>query len=244
MNKYSVGIIGYGNFGKVLAKLMLRHPELEIKIYSRDKLDNKEFFKLEEVINCDYVFPAIPISALAGFLKQNSALFSPTSKSMYIDVCSVKVDPINWLSTYLPQDYDIVATHPLFGPMSSRNGEDFTGLKMVIDPTRVANIEKYKLIIDFFKIQKLELIYLSPKEHDKLIAYSQAVAFLSGRLGIELGLRENILDTIGFKAILANQKIVENDTDQLFKDMFTYNKYARIMAKEMLEKLSLIISEF
>src|SRR5262249_37975451 len=149
--------------------------------------------------------------------------------TLVIDVCSVKVHPVRVMQEFLPAGVDILATHPMFGPDSSDNGANFTGLRFVYAPIRVKNQARVDWFLNFWRTLECRLIELSPDEHDRQAAYSQAFAFLVGKVGHEMKLTETQIATQGFLELFHNQQVVGRDSWQLFRDMFSYNPYTKEM---------------
>ena len=96
-------------------------------------------------------------------------------------------------------------------------------------------------VLSFLEEQEIEIIPLSAEQHDQKMARSQAVAFLFGKIGLELGLERNGIDTPGYEHLLANQEMVAGDSEQLFEDMFAYNRFAREMIAEVEKVVSSIV---
>jgi prephenate dehydrogenase len=111
-----VGIIGYGRFGKVLVDLLSK--EYEITIYDSRNISNEsvKLCSLDEVLQSIMVFIAVPIRSFKDVVKEISQykLYNTT----IIDVCSVKLYPVEIMEKYLPKHVGILASHPHFGPDS------------------------------------------------------------------------------------------------------------------------------
>ena len=75
-----------------------------------------EFSSLEEILDCFLVFVAVPIRSFEAVVKEISQynLYNTT----IIDVCSVKVYPVEIMEKHLPDHLGIIASHPHFGPDS------------------------------------------------------------------------------------------------------------------------------
>ncbi|SVE55988.1 uncharacterized protein METZ01_LOCUS508842, partial [marine metagenome] len=127
-----VGIIGYGRFGKLLVDL-LPDSKYEIKIYDSSDIfdDSIKLYSLDEVLQSLIVFIAVPISAFEDVVKEISQhnLYNTT----IVDVCSVKVYPVEIMEKYLQKHIGIIASHPHFGPDSY---SPFKELKITIYPIR------------------------------------------------------------------------------------------------------------
>lgn len=212
---FTVKIIGMGRFGTLLAEIIKKHfPEADL---------------VEKVEEADVVFPCVPIRAFEGVIKE----IAPKLKkgALVIDVCSVKVHPVKIMKKHLPKHIQIIASHPLFGPDSAKNG--LKDLKIML-----WNISAKKSTFNNIKSQcqklKLEVIEITPEEHDKLMAFSQAYTFFVGKIGRELNLRPTSLDTEGFRQTLKIQQYVVNDSEELFVDMQKFNPFTKSMRKKFI----------
>jgi len=233
MSNITIGIIGNGRFGNLLFQTFKSSTLFNPKIYSRNaKVDNIMFFSLDEVCKSDILIPAVPISAFEETIKLISQCIKPNC--LIVDVCSVKIHPVNIMLENLNSYVDILATHPMFGPDSTKNGTTFKNLKFIFSEIRINNIEnkrKSDTFLKFWKNLGCEMVKLSPEEHDRQAAYTHAYAFLIGKIGIELGIRKNFISTKGLECILYNQTAVEHDTRQLFSDIMRYNPFTKEMRR-------------
>ena len=57
--------------------------------------------------------------------------------TLFVDVLSVKEHPRELLLRELPVDSDILCTHPMFGPVTGKNG--WKGLTFMYDKVRIRN---------------------------------------------------------------------------------------------------------
>jgi len=113
----TVGIIGYGRFGQVLGDLLKK--QYEVKVYDPEIKAEDLTCGLEEVLESVLVFVAVPIRVFEAVIQEISQykLYNTT----IIDVCSVKVYPVEIMEKYLPEHVGIIASHPHFGPDSFEN---------------------------------------------------------------------------------------------------------------------------
>lgn len=213
-----VKIIGMGRFGTLLSQILTKNF--------------KEVELIDTLEEADVVFPCVPIRAFEEVIRE----ISPKLKkgAIVIDVCSVKVYPVKIMKKHLPKDVQIIATHPLFGPDSAKNG--LVGLPLVIWPVRISKF-KFNKILTMAKSLKLSVHIMSPEEHDKITAYSQIYTHLIGRIGQEIKIKRSEIDTLGFQRLFSVQEQVVNDTEELFFDMNQYNSYAPKMRKKVLNAL-------
>lgn len=162
----TLGIVGFGAFGKLIAQCLNGHFEL----FAHDPLSNLRdiaaeldvsFTSLSTVAQCDVVVIAAPVSSFEEVVTSVAAVCRP--RALIIDVGSVKVQPADIMERILPDHVDIVATHPLFDPQSARDG--IRGLKIAVCPIR----GKRHLHLAAFlrKHLGLHVIMTTPHEHDR-----------------------------------------------------------------------------
>lgn len=183
----------------------------------------------------------MPISSFKEQLIAIKDIINPNA--LVVDVCSVSVMPADSMRMHLPETNDLLSTHPMFGPDSTKDATTFKDLKFIFCPLRIKDEKRVNNFLDFWKNLGCDMIQLTPEEHDMQAAYTHAFAFLIGKIGINLNIRRNHISTKGFEGILYNQTAVENDTGQLFNDMMTYNPYAKEMRKKVLQALEDIESQ-
>ena len=239
-----VGIIGFGRFGKLVARILKSKLEdVHILVFARKrkKLGTNrgiEFASLDEVCNSDVIIPCVPISSFEEVIKSICGKIKPGA--LLIDVCSVKVHPVEVMIKYIPANVEILATHPAFGPDSAKRG--LKGLGIVLHKVRISPA-KFTKIKQGCQDIGLEVIEISPKEHDELMAFSLAYTHLIGRIGEKMNIKNTAVDTKGFAQLLKVQDYVVNDTIQLFKDMQRFNPYAKKMREQFRQALAKIEDE-
>jgi prephenate dehydrogenase len=123
----------------------------------------------------------------------------------------------------LPENVDILGTHPMFGPDSA--ADSLQGRKIVLCRVRMG-AERYEKVRSYLASRGLALIETSAAEHDRQIAVSLALTHFIGRSLAEMGTQPQVIDTEGYKRLLRILEVVENDTWQLFEDMNRFNPYA------------------
>ncbi|NBK24364.1 MAG: prephenate dehydrogenase/arogenate dehydrogenase family protein, partial [Spirochaetia bacterium] len=147
-------------------------------------------------------------------------------QTLVMDTCSVKLYPAKLMREKLPKQVQCIATHPMFGPDSGKNGVE--GLPFVICPV---NCEQ-KVLQDWvseFKRWNLQVLSMSCEQHDREAAWSQGITHFIGRTLSELNLGETELATTGYRTLMTVVEQTCNDPLQLFYDLQRYNPYARQM---------------
>ena len=215
----SVGIIGFGRFGKILSNILQRGFNVRVyDIKPETALTNIEFVGLEEIIKEQNIFISVPIRNFKNIISE----ISPKLKNnTIIDVCSVKIEPVINMLNLLPESVGIIATHPLFGPDSFNLNSN---LKMMMNNTR-DNYGKFDFWKNYFSSQDIEIIEMSPEEHDLLAAKTQGVTHFLGRALKEFGINQTKIDTQGFGELLDLVNQTCNDSWELFSDLQLYNPH-------------------
>lgn len=232
-----IGIIGFGRFGKLMAKYLAD----DFKVYVSSRSNKEKEIKslnatpaaLEEACSKDIIIPSVPISEFELTLKKIKNLLK--KDSIVIDVCSVKEYPAEAMKRILPKNVQLLATHPMFGPDSAAGS--LQGRKLVLCKIRM-NGSNYNKIKKYAQSKGLVVIETTPESHDKEIAKSLVLTHFIGRALLEFGATEKDIDTQGYKRITEILKTVKNDTWQLFEDMNRYNKYSKKMRHDFIAALN------
>ena len=144
---------------------------------------------------------------------------------------------MSWFSMPEPERPELVLLYfsepdhhgHMFGPDSYISNSN---LKMMINNTRDSHNE-YSFWKRFFSDQGIQIIEMTPDQHDKLAAKTQGVTHFLGRMLKEFGIKKTTIDTQGFRDLLDLVEQTCNDTWELYADLQLYNPYT----EEMVEKL-------
>ena len=119
----SIGIVGYGRFGRAIGQLFEEAGHgvvaYDTQVAPPAGVDAGSLARLAEV--SDIIVLAVPIPALIPTLEALRP--SLGSAHLVLDVGSVKVMPSEAMRELLGTQVPWVATHPLFGPTSLALGE-------------------------------------------------------------------------------------------------------------------------
>ncbi|KAK1403502.1 Prephenate/arogenate dehydrogenase domain-containing protein [Heracleum sosnowskyi] len=242
--KLKIAIVGFGNFGQFLAKTLVKQGHT-VLAHSRSDYSEKaaelkvSFFQdaddlCEEhpdaillctsIISTEFVLRSLPLQRL----KRNT---------LFVDVLSVKEFPKSLFLQILPQDFDILCTHPMFGPESGK--ESWKDLSFVYDKVRIGNGESRELrcerFLDIFKNEGCRMVGMSCAEHDRHAAESQFITHTMGRVLEKLSLDSTPINTKGYETLLNLVENTASDSFDLYYGLFMYNKNAM----EQLERLDL-----
>lgn len=217
---------GLGRFGSFWAGC-LSETGNEVVAYSRSAHDLPKKVHRgseEEVLNADLLFFAITISRFEEVLKLVGKRIG--KNTIVCDTCSVKTYPAKWMKTYIQDDVYKIATHPMFGPDSGKNGLE--NLPIVMCPISTKD-GRYDLVKNLFLNMGLKVLEMSEREHDEEAAYSQGVTHFVGRVLENMNLMDTEIATQGYKKLITIMDQTCNDPIQLFYDLQKYNPYAKEM---------------
>ncbi len=224
----SVGIIGFGRFGKVLASILQKG--FLIKAYdpiANAPFSGVEFVSLDSVLREKTIFIAVPIRHFESVIKNIAPKIH--HETTLIDVCSVKIHTVNIMEKYLPDSVGIIATHPMFGPDSIISNNR---LKMMMNNTKDSH-NQFNFWKGFFMDQNIQIMEMSADEHDRLAAQTQGVTHFLGRMLKEFGIQKTKIDTQGFRDLLDLVDQTCNDTWELYTDLQYYNPYTKAMIENL-----------
>lgn len=230
-----LGFIGFGSFGQFIIPYL--KPYFDITVY--DKVDFSEAAEkhgvkwgaLKETAGKDFVALAIPVQFLEELLIEVKDYVKP--KSLVFDLSSVKVKPIELMLKYLPDNVDIIGTHPLFGPQSGKNG--IAGLNFVICPVRTkknGNLSRF-----FSQELKLNVLERTPVSHDQQMAYVQALTHFIGRAINQMDIPDVEQKTPAYQYLLDIKRNLGQDSMDLFLTIELENPYAKAVRDQFIEEL-------
>ncbi|XP_019710263.1 arogenate dehydrogenase 2, chloroplastic isoform X1 [Elaeis guineensis] len=235
-----IAIIGFGPFAQFLAQTFLKQghilaatsrsdysllcSQLGITFY-RDMDDLMEagiqvILLCTSILSSGDVIRSIPIDRLRMPL-------------LFVDVLSVKEYPRELLLRVLPEEADVLCTHPMFGPESGKEG--WNGLPLVYEKVRIRDHALCDNYLGVFQAEGCRMVEMSCQEHDEMAAKSQFLAHTLGRILAEMGIESTPMDTKGFQTLLQLRDNTMKDSFDLYCGLFARNKFAR----QELEKLDL-----
>jgi prephenate dehydrogenase len=222
----SIGIIGFGRFGRLAARYLAK--DFSVVVHTRsDKAAaitacGARPASFEAACGQKIVILCMPISAMRETLRQVAPLLR--EDALVVDVCSVKVYPVQWMRELLPEGVSILPTHPMFGPDSA--ADSLKGRKIVLCRERLDG-RRYEKIKQWLQNQGLVVIEATAREHDEKIAVSLSLTHFIGRSLSAFGAQALDIDTEGYQRLMHILGVVGHDTWQLFEDMHTYNPFAK-----------------
>lgn len=233
-----VGVYGLGRFGAFWAEL-LSHS-FSVVAWSRNPdrpvPPGVRRVSLEELFEADIVWLCPAISALGEVLDEIAPLVRPGQ--VIADTCSVKIVPSGQMLAKLPTTAVLLATHPMFGPDSAKAG--LAGLPIVLHDLR-SGAEALSFWSETFTSLGMNVLLMTPEEHDRAAAYTQGVTHFLGRVLDDMGLKSHPIATRGYQRLLDLVQQTCNDPFQLFLDMQHFNPHTPAMRADLkasLERIS------
>ena len=230
-----IGIIGFGQFGRFMARHLA--PFFAVSVCDNADLEseaqkiNVNWREFETVANKEIVIFAVPLNNFAEVLQRAAPHLK--NDAMCLDVCSVKMKPIEMMLEYLPSTVEIIGTHPLFGPQSGQGGIE--NLRIAFCPVRTTQNELIKrFLADELKLKVFEK---SPEEHDREMAHVQALTHFVARALDELHVAESELATVSYEELMKAARLVSEDSWELFQTIQQGNPFAETKRQAFIEKL-------
>jgi prephenate dehydrogenase len=236
----TLGVYGLGRFGTLWSELLSR--EFRVIACSRDSSHAPPAGVVRgteaDVAAADAVFLCVAISAMEEVCARLAPLLGPGTA--VLDTCSVKLFPARVMEKAFPAPTPIVATHPMFGPDSVRQG--LQGLPLVLCPVRADPplLDSWRAV---FSGMGLSVLVMSPEEHDRRAAYTQGITHFVGRILADMNLTPSPVATLGYRRLLEIIEQTCNDSWQLFYDLQRYNPYTTEMRARLKESIERILQK-
>lgn len=224
----TLGIIGYGHFGKFLVEKLT--PHFNVKVYSASGKDNQWSTTLEDVATCDFLVLSLPLAKHSEVCEQLKPLLA--AHTVIVDVCSIKEESGRIIKRHLPNQ-PLLSTHPLFGPESAQDSLDGHVIVLCPDMTADALLVPSKA---FFETLGLQVVVMSSEEHDKSMALVQGLTFFVARVLKDFNLHESKLVTPSFKKLIALAELEKQHTKELFITVQKGNPHADAQRQRFIKR--------
>lgn len=227
----TVGIVGYGNFGKFLHELGQRFfPNVEFRIHSRRaEVDNLTFFDIKTTSQSDLVFLCDGISEYEE--RMITVLNHALQETIFIDVATVK----KFTSELCRKHCDgrrFISLHPMFGPTSYKKHKgNVEGFRIVVTDYALKN-DDYLMLKKLFSALGFLIIEMSADEHDKNLAETLFLTHYIGQSILKAGFTRTEIDTLSFQFLMDAVESVKDDK-KLFADVYNFNPYCRGVAERL-----------
>jgi arogenate dehydrogenase (NADP+), plant len=226
-----IAIVGFGNYGQFLARTFVAQGHTVLAHSRSDhsaaaaSIGATFFPDARDLCECH---PDVVLLATSILSTEGAVLALPVHRlrrgTLFADVLSVKEFPKKLLSERLPADFDVICTHPMFGPESARDGGGWAGLPFVFDRVRVRDRARAEAFLGVFAREGCRMVEMPCEEHDAHAAGTQFLTHTVGRTLALLRLEATPVDTRGYETLL---RLVDNtcsDSFDLYNGLFMYNK--------------------
>ena len=239
-NRPTLGIIGFGAFGR----LMARHLQAFYAIRAYDPAlangpqpGGVALTGLPDAARCGIVVLAVPVSRLEDAARAIGPFLQPGS--LVLDVGSVKLIPADIMRRTLPSHVDIVATHPLFGPQSARDG--IAGLRVAVCPVRGGRAPRVAAFLRH--ALGLRVILTTPEEHDREAATVQGLTHLIAKVLVQMEPLPTRMTTRSFELLMEGVGMVRDDAPEVFQAIERANPFAPQVRRRFFDLASTLDAE-
>ncbi|KAH9702725.1 prephenate/arogenate dehydrogenase domain-containing protein [Citrus sinensis] len=195
-----IGIIGFGPFGQFLAKTMIKQGHI---LRATSRTDHSQLCHRSGI----------------SFFSDKRAFLEADN-----DVILISTSILS-LSEVLPEEMDVLCTHPMFGPESGQNGwKDFA---FVYEKVRIRDEATCSSFLRIFESEGCKMLEMSCEEHDKVAAKSQFLTHTIGRVLSELEIQSTSMNTKGFETLIRLKESSVNDSFDLFSGLYIHNRFAK-----------------
>jgi prephenate dehydrogenase len=232
----SVGIIGYGRFGRLAAEIIGGYDEVLIWDSRRpSRAEQKRpgtgrvaWGSLEETAGQEFVLLAMPVSGMETVLRSAAPHFR--TGALVADVCAVKRIPCSLLRRLIPRGVLAVGSHPLFGPDSFAGSLD--GHRIILCPAQSGGAALARAR-GLLAMTGAVVEVMTPAAHDRLMAETVFLTQCVGRWLAEARQGRRTGATIHYDRLRSIIDVALNDSAELYRDMWRYNP----ATKEVVRKL-------
>jgi prephenate dehydrogenase len=237
-----IGLIGFGAFGRLTARHLRPHFRLcaydpALRPGPCAEMQDVMLTDLRSAASCPIVILAVPVNRLQESVEAISPNLRPGS--LVLDVGSVKMIPAEILRRGLPPHVEIVATHPLFGPQSARDG--IHGLKIALCPIRGDRGPRVAAFLR--KALGLDVVMTTPEAHDQAAATVQGLTHLIAKVLRQMEPLPTRMTTPSFDLLVQAIAMVRDDAPEVFHAIERCNPYSGQVRRRFFELASALDAE-
>ena len=229
-----LGLIGFGAFGRLVA----RHLAPFFAIHAYDPAMPAEpgpdvsAASLRMAAECPVVILAAPVPAIPELVAAIGPHLRPDA--LVLDVGSVKALTAAAMRDGLPAHVAIVATHPLFGPQSARDG--LRGLKIALCEVRGGRTRRVAAFLR--QHLGLDVILTTPEAHDRDAAAVQGLTHLIAQVMVRMEPLPTRMTTRSFDLLMQAVAMVRHDAPEVFDAIERANPYAGAVRRRFVAEAS------
>lgn len=220
----TAGLIGFGAFGRLLARHLSPHLALTITDPAlpgaHPPPPGARIGSPEQAAASDLVILAVPVAAMPRALDRIAPHLRPGA--VVADVGSVKLVTAREMRLRLPHHVDLVGTHPLFGPQSAGGG--LKGHKIALCNLRGRS---HLRLAAFLKHRMgLTVIRTTPEQHDRDAAMVQGLTHLIARILTRMEPPPTRMTTASYDLMMQAAAMVRDDPPGVFAAITGANPFA------------------
>lgn len=237
--KKELVIIGCGRFGRLAAE-QLRQDFSVLVVEHRKTIPLPRQVRritLQEAGTKKLIILAVQIRTMPHVLKALAPIVRPGT--LVCDVCSVKEQPMRWMRDILPRHCQVLGTHPLFGPDSTRRS--LNRKNIVLCPGRISDA-KVRRITSYLRSRGLLVRTTTARRHDETMASTLFLTQFVGHTLHRLPLSATQMTTMNYEMLRHIASTTSRDTIELFQDMYRFNRFARTIPSKIIRKFTSTIS--
>eukprot|EP00929_Paragymnodinium_shiwhaense_P112012 TRINITY_DN80263_c0_g1_i1.p1 TRINITY_DN80263_c0_g1~~TRINITY_DN80263_c0_g1_i1.p1 ORF type:complete len:629 (-),score=126.58 TRINITY_DN80263_c0_g1_i1:49-1935(-) len=228
VRKKRVGIVGFGNFGQFIAKKL--NTDYDVFATSRSdcslaaaQLGVGWCKTIEQILEqrLDILIVAASVLSFEAVMRKISKHLKEDHDLLVVDVLSVKVHAKTTMLALLPDNCDILCTHPMFGPESGKHG--WGGLPFVFERVRLRDAPRCEAFLKWWRDQGCRMVDMTCELHDECAAGSQFLTHFTGRVLARIGVRTTPINTKGFESLLQLVETTCKDSFDLFYALYQCN---------------------
>lgn len=235
--RLKIGVVGFGTFGQFLAKRFVSQGHKVLATSRSDKYTAvAEDLGVEYFTNVDDFCEEHPdIVVLCTSILSTESVISSfpflrlRRNTLMVDVLSVKEFPKKLLLRTVPEEFDILCTHPMFGPDSGKGSWESLPLmyeQVRINKSKAQNVERCLNFLRIFEREGCRMIPMTCEEHDRQAASTQFITHTVGRMLGDMNLESTQINTKGYESLLNLIDNTCNDSFELYYGLFMYNQNA------------------
>ncbi len=237
-----LGLIG-GSLGMAIKRRGLAHKVVGLSRKRSTIQEAKRLRAIDEgttdsvraVSDADLVVLAAPVEAITPLAQRLAA--SLKEGSVITDVGSTKAKIVRELERSLPRWVSFVGAHPLAGSekrgIAAASAQLFDGSRCILTPTARTNPTALRKVKALWSALSVDVVTLSPKQHDRLLAQTSHLAHLVA-FGLVAATDRQAL-AIAPRSFLDATRVAKSDPD-LWDDILLSNQKAILAAMDRFEK--------
>jgi len=242
----NIGIVGFGTFGKFLAKTIQNYHHVSCTDSSDKSIEaesmNIDFYQNYDMSsfleNLDIVILAVPLIHFEKLL--DSLPTQKLSNKLIVEVCPLSNHPKQLLLSKLSLNTDILCANCLFGPRTNNLQSGWDGLPVIFDKVRISDFHRYNSFLDIFKKERCHIVEMKAEQSDLIVGDSEFITHLTGRLLDRYSLSTLPVVSKEYAALLDLVEITSQFSFDTFFGLYQYCPNSKATLEKMRDNLAKI----